>query len=920
MLGLRPTPTHRHVVRERLLNRLPDADGHVVWLQAPYGYGKSVLAAQWTERVAADGRRVVWTAPAGLGVHGALTRALALPADAPWGIVLDAAWAVPTVLVIEDLDGVDDLDPLLRRVDGLLLLASRGSLGSLELPRWATRGRLLELGATDLAFRSDEAHALFEDPGSADAAWRRTGGWPLPLHFAALTGSVPDRATLTEGVRDSVGSAAWREALLIATLDVLPTAHATEETNVLAAAGFLQVLDSGFRLHPLVAEAALGRHPNEARVAVAELSGRLPSLLRGRACLRVGHHEGLVAILEAPEDETYRAHPDTYLAWHAHVNAPAGTVRRCHAAVARILAGAVEEGVREAGRLIEDPGVPPRWQVRAAMAALFALAQSGRPDEAERFAAVADRHEDALPPFDRARVAQTRMILAHHLGDADAAERYLAAARAALRQATADPRHPESDAILAGNVAFLRWSAAGLAHAARLELRSVLDRAASARATGHADGLTPVTLGRVAATLATLEALAGASSVARALAKTWGPSLPGPDGFLLRVVGARAAHDSDALTALHAEAGRWERPDVADAAAANAALLARLRGEPPPAFVPRVPTGPLTRLEAAMARGVADDPSGALALLGDAPPADRGERLTWHAARFVATGDAAELDALGAASELGFAPLAHLGVPLDRLPRDRPETADAYPLAQVLASGWSEAIERRESEVPDLEVDLLGGVAAYVLGRPVDLPERQRQALALLALGTPRETIGVVLWPELDAARVRNNLNVVLSGLRRALQPWGRPTYLGDAGLTRTQVDVAALEVALAVDDAEEVARRYRGRLAADLDLVALEDAAAALEVRVVAALRRGAERRDGEPALALYDALLRVDPWDVEGLAAWVGQMLALGRRGDARRRWSAWVARWRREMELPLPPEVARLAGVLGVPSPPG
>ena len=60
MLGLRPKNSTLYVKRERLLKRLPQEAGYVVHLEAPYGYGKSVLAMQWAEELEADGWRVIW--------------------------------------------------------------------------------------------------------------------------------------------------------------------------------------------------------------------------------------------------------------------------------------------------------------------------------------------------------------------------------------------------------------------------------------------------------------------------------------------------------------------------------------------------------------------------------------------------------------------------------------------------------------------------------------------------------------------------------------------------------------------------------------------------------------------------------------------------------------------------------------------
>ena len=48
-------------------------------------------------------------------------------------------------------------------------------------------------------------------------------------------------------------------------------------------------------------------------------------------------------------------------------------------------------------------------------------------------------------------------------------------------------------------------------------------------------------------------------------------------------------------------------------------------------------------------------------------------------------------------------------IPFDTLPRGRSELASSYPLAEVLASGWKEAITLRSDDIPALELTLTAG-------------------------------------------------------------------------------------------------------------------------------------------------------------------------------------------------------------------
>jgi ATP/maltotriose-dependent transcriptional regulator MalT len=201
--SFRPQADGRYLSRPRLLDRLPDAPGFVVSLEAPYGYGKSVLASQWASawRPAAGARPGSRPATATAAL---LASELGLPAGSPWSATLDLLWSQPTLLVLEDLEGLDDheeLSPLLRDVRGLLLLASRGPLPASEMPRLLTSGRLVHLGPDELGFTDAEAAQLFDDAATAHQLWSRANGWPLPLHFASLTGGMPDDQALVAGIR-----------------------------------------------------------------------------------------------------------------------------------------------------------------------------------------------------------------------------------------------------------------------------------------------------------------------------------------------------------------------------------------------------------------------------------------------------------------------------------------------------------------------------------------------------------------------------------------------------------------------------------------------------------------------------------------------------------------------------------------------
>jgi LuxR family maltose regulon positive regulatory protein len=180
--------TGKAVVRTALLNRLcGTADGTIVTIVAPAGFGKTTLLAQWAER---DRRPVLWLdlEPEDDDAEIIESR-LAEIADRPASLTL-----------------VDDLHVLhspaaLAAFERLLAQAAHGTtvafaarrLPRLPLARLRAEGRLLELGADELTLTVREAETLLRRAGvllphhEAAALAERLEGWPAALFLAALS-------------------------------------------------------------------------------------------------------------------------------------------------------------------------------------------------------------------------------------------------------------------------------------------------------------------------------------------------------------------------------------------------------------------------------------------------------------------------------------------------------------------------------------------------------------------------------------------------------------------------------------------------------------------------------------------------------------------------------------------------------------
>ena len=211
------------VARAGLVERLlATASVPLVCVVAPAGYGKTTLLAQWGR---AKGDRVGWVSvdardndPVVLLTYLAVAleriepidpevfRALASPgvsvltAAVPRLVTAVAAMSEPVALVLDQVESLDD-QRCLDAVAELALALPAGSQLALAtrrppaLPVAVLRagGRVVEVGATELAMDEREATALLEAAGirpsnpEVPELVKRAEGWPVGLYLAALS-------------------------------------------------------------------------------------------------------------------------------------------------------------------------------------------------------------------------------------------------------------------------------------------------------------------------------------------------------------------------------------------------------------------------------------------------------------------------------------------------------------------------------------------------------------------------------------------------------------------------------------------------------------------------------------------------------------------------------------------------------------
>jgi LuxR family maltose regulon positive regulatory protein len=236
---------------------------------APAGYGKTTLLASWADSdprpfawVALDGRdddAVVFLRYVATAIHrveplpAEVLDALSGPGGAGWTVRVArlgtalAAIERPLVLVLDDLHAVanpsclDVLAELFQYVPaGSLIAVASREAPALPLARWRAQGRVQEIGLTDLRLDAQEAGLLLRAAGVelegdelADLT-ERTEGWPAGLYLAALS--------LQAGAADATGVGAFTgddrfvsEYLRFELLSRLPAAdaHFLKHTSVL---------------------------------------------------------------------------------------------------------------------------------------------------------------------------------------------------------------------------------------------------------------------------------------------------------------------------------------------------------------------------------------------------------------------------------------------------------------------------------------------------------------------------------------------------------------------------------------------------------------------------------------------------------------------------------------------------------------
>jgi DNA-binding SARP family transcriptional activator len=879
-------PVRKWVVRTRLLQRLPREPGHVVWLCAPYGFGKTVLLQQWSEELRAQGWRVVWASASVGSLAPQIGRSVGVGSSYRWKLLQALLQDAPTVLVLDDL-GPSALPELTFPWDGLLIgLSSRSELPWPELPKAQTWGRLLRLTADDLRFSLPEVRQLVGDDRRAYDIWERSGGWPIAVHMAALTGTLDLRTALVRGVRESLEQAEWDQLLLLSALPALPAPPHHRALLRLSESGFVERSPQGYRLHALFSEILQEALPAEVQRVVREQAPHLPLELKAEAYFRSGLWKELEGLLEQPQAlDLATADPSAFLQWSRALPGIGGPWRRLAYGFALCLVGRLQEALSRLENLAQEVETT---HPEVAVWALGLVAYHAPEVDLGRALQAVDRGGRLLHRASPRAAARFLNWTLWALWKARRLDRFQAALEEARR--VLPPDDPYLFHLVGYNLAFLRWQRDGdLEHYLAWNRRTA---EVQERTRSPYFPLTLLQMGR-------LLLLEGHRAEALECFRR-AQSRPGQNFWAEVLAAAWQAYleqNPKPFERLVALSEADENPELRDILRGLWARTLREGGSPDQALVVSQPAqGFWTALETALsfhALGRQREARGHL----PPEPLDREERAFYHAARYCILRSEQDLEALLRLTTLGARILPSL-IPARQLPRDRPELADHYPMDEVLRSGWKEAIERRRSEIPELTVEVLGRYRVCRSGEEVHLGPTARALLVCLLLRLDRDAIAENLWPEATVQQARNNLHVQLHHLRRALEPWGVPTYLTPAGLERTRADLWELEAALKRQDAETVLRLYTEPVAPGVDLPAVDDLRRSLQQQVLNLLHRRGKEESAAEGLRYLERVLLLDPLHEPAFQDLLRHLLALGRRQAALQAYREFSDRLEREL----------------------
>jgi len=216
------------------------------------------------------------------------------------------------------------------------------------------------------------------------------------------------------------------------------------------------------------------------------------------------------------------------------------------------------------------------------------------------------------------------------------------------------------------------------------------------------------------------------------------------------------------------------------------------------------------------------------------------------------------------------------------------------------------------------KIQLLGGLAARQGGQTIDRFRTRKggEMLAALALhpsrSVPREELLALLWPEEEPEAGRNRLRVELAALRRQFQAPGQtpvPLIAADRLTVRLHPDVFTTDAAEFEQDlaragktserAEQIVLLaqavdlYRGDLLPEYDsgwIVAERERFAALHQEALRRLiRRLAQERDLDRAIAYAQRALQVDAWNEEAHFDLIRLLVAVGQPSAAMRQYES-------------------------------